>query len=261
MIWAFRFKLSMPPVPCNKCRSGRQTESDSWCLGCSSLEVTLQLFRKRWSQPGIRAIAEEAALSCARFVRGLHNLDSTLCAPSAGEGIHLAPKSRPLRPRSRTPLRDERPPLLRSGPSREPPERKRDRDQPERGEERKASEESYSEGSEEEEDAPHDPEVKQEEKEAARDSGHSRRREKEAEEKAHRSRRERGSEKPPEPPHPPPGHEGRSRRSGKKRKRGGTKHQRHYRERENPLKSSHRRLGSSQLSLARTLDEGLERRA
>lgn len=250
----------MPPVPCNKCRSGRQTESDSWCLGCSSLEVTLQLFRKRWSQPGIRAIAEEAALSCARFVRGLHNLDSTLCAPSAGEGIHLAPKSRPLRPRSRTPLRDERPPLLRSGPSREPPERKRDRDRPEREEEREASEESYSEGSEEE-DVPHDPEVKQEEKEAARDSGHSRRREKEAEEKVHRSRRERGSEKPPEPPHPPPGHEGRSRRSGKKRKRGGTKHQRHYRERENPLKSSHRRLDSSQLSLARPLDEGLERRA
>ena len=79
MIVAYRVQAkSMRSAPCNKCKSGRQTESDSWCLGCSSQEITLQLFKRRWQQLGLRAIAEEAALNCARYVRALHNLDSAL---------------------------------------------------------------------------------------------------------------------------------------------------------------------------------------
>ena len=143
----------MRAAPCNKCRSGRQTESDSWCLGCSSLEVTLQLLKRRWSSAGVRAVAEEATLSCARFGRALHNLDSTLePATGAGDRGGLAAKSKASRPRSRTPVRDERPPLLRSGPSRDPPPRRDggDREHRDRDQEGRASEYTYDEESEEE---------------------------------------------------------------------------------------------------------------
>ena len=89
----------MPPVACNKCRTGWQQPSDSWCLGCSSLEVTQESFRRRCVNPGIRAVAEEAALSCARFVRALGNLDGTLGTGSGGgQPLQLAAKSKPERP-------------------------------------------------------------------------------------------------------------------------------------------------------------------
>eukprot|EP00435_Cladocopium_sp_Y103_P061665 s38_g23.t1 len=50
----------------NQLRVGRPSEGDSWCVGCSALEASLLLFKKRWTLPGIRAVAEEAAVSSAR---------------------------------------------------------------------------------------------------------------------------------------------------------------------------------------------------
>lgn len=52
---------------CNKCRIGRPSPGDSWRVGCSALEVSLQDFRKRWALPGTGAVAEEAAVSAARL--------------------------------------------------------------------------------------------------------------------------------------------------------------------------------------------------
>jgi hypothetical protein len=37
------FQLEMQPVTCNKCKSGKPSPGDSWCLACSSQEVTLEL--------------------------------------------------------------------------------------------------------------------------------------------------------------------------------------------------------------------------
>lgn len=257
----------MPSVPCNKCRTGWQQTGDSWCLGCASLEVTQDCFKRRWTNPGVRAVAEEAALSCARFVRALGNLDGTLVSGGAGPPqLLLAAKSKAERPnRSRSPVRDERPPLRRVVPSHEPPprdrggresgqdrgERDRDRDRrsykEHRPRERSPTEEESEEQSEEEEPRQKDAEVKIEPRE---------------------ERSSRRSEAPPEPARPPSWKEAEDRRKEKKErkkkkkgKRGGKKHQRRYREETDPLRSSHRRLSSDKLELARDLDSGLERRA
>ena len=109
----------MPPA-CNKCRVGIAQEGDSWCLGCSSLELSQGLLRQAWRQPGLRAVSEEALLSSARLVRAFANLDQSLGGGSAGSQEHLrrattSAKVKPERPRrSRSPRRDTRPPLIRS---------------------------------------------------------------------------------------------------------------------------------------------------
>ena len=123
--------------------------------------------------------------------------------------------------------------MLRAAPSRERPRaREEDRRPPE--------EYSYAEGSEKEEACEEEIEARPEVKEAP-------------------ALERRRPEKLPEPRHPL---RGASRGKGKKRKRrGGSKHQRHYREREDPLRTSHRKLGKSRLEFAPDLRSGLERRA
>ena len=232
---------------CNKCKAGRASEGDSWCLGCSSLEVSQQFLRKRWQHPGVRGIAEEATLACARYVRALYNLDCSLGSAGAGSRpLLLAAKSRAERPRSRSPP-DSRPPLRRSHSVREQP-RGGDHRREEK-EERKDSEYSYGEESEEEEERERD-DVKREDFELPREI--------------------KRTERPPEPPSPPrkePTFEEKKTSKKKKKKkrknhhRGGTRHQRHYREAEDPFRKSHRRLDSSRLELADSLRSGLERRA
>ena len=64
-----------------KCKGSRRCDGDSWCLGCSYLG---DLFRKKWLNQGVRAVAEEAVLSAARFIRGLSQLDSSLSGRDAG---------------------------------------------------------------------------------------------------------------------------------------------------------------------------------
>ena len=240
----------MPPAPCNKCRAGKPSEGDSWCLACSSLEVAQGLFKRRWVHAGIRAVAEESALSSARFIKALANLDTNLPGPVAERGeLLLTPKAKVEKPpRSRSPCRDERPPIQRSAAAhrssshREDREGDRHRGREKEPERRGASEESYTEESEEEEPREEEPVVKREEE--------------------IRSER-RHSEKPPEPPYPPKGssHQHTHGKRKKNKRRGGTKHQKHWRERENPFKKSHRRLPRDQLELAQSARHGFERRA
>ena len=147
-------------------------------------------------------------------------------------------KSKAERPQTRSLRRepeDRRPPLLRAAPSRERPRaREEDRHLPE--------DYSYAEEPEEEEAREEEDEVRPEVK---------------AEEAPALERRR--PEKNPEPRHPP---RGAARGKGKKRKRrGGSKHQRHYRERDDPLRTSHRKLDKSRLEFAPDLRSGLERRA
>ena len=177
----------MPPPPCNKCHSVAQPAGDSWCVGCSALQVSQGFLRKRWGQLGLRALAEESALSSARFVWALYNLDSSLASSSSvaeGRTLLTAAKSKAERPRSRSP-RNERPPIRRLPVP--PPPPRRDDKEPE--EESDFSEEEDS----EEEEPVRDAEVKVESKEGRRDW--------------------RGSERPPEPLHPPEGKSKKSRRS------------------------------------------------
>ena len=239
----------MPPA-CNKCRQGWAQEGDSWCLGCSSLELSQGLLKQAWRLPGLRSIAEETVLSSARLVRAFANLDQSLPQGGAGSSDRapaVASKSKPARPaRSRSPRRDDRPPLQRSP-------RRVAKVEPRSEQE---SEDTDFEEEEEEEDHRPDKEV-------------------------HRERR--GSDRPPEPEGPPPGRTEasqppvapdrvRSDRSDKRtkkrtgdrgsgrRRRGGTRHQKRYKDLQDPFRRSHRKLRGDLLELSQSLEDGLSRR-
>ena len=267
LIGAFRLKEHSMPAPCNKCRSGLQVDGDSWCLGCSAQETSLRLLKRRWNNPGLRQVAEETLISSARLLRAFANVDSNLVTAAAKNPHPLtAAKSKPERKRSRTPPRDERPPLVRQSPRERSADRRSEVDYG-------GESQSYSAESEEEEERatdkalpiPPPPPVPPEHKEEAR-----------------------GSRPPPEPPFPPPrrggeaeeraehrrkrserprraeGDEDHPKPKKKKKKnkhRGGTKHQRRWRETTDPFRASHRKLDQSYLQLSTSLDEGLERRA
>ena len=92
----------MPPPPhCNKCKVGFCQPGDSWCVGCSSLELGQSLLKQSWGHPGIRAAAEEAILSAARLVKAFSNLDRGLSRGAAEPGPGLTPKAKAQGPRSR----------------------------------------------------------------------------------------------------------------------------------------------------------------
>eukprot|EP00435_Cladocopium_sp_Y103_P058254 s676_g20.t1 len=107
----------MPPV-CNKCKQGNAQEGDTWCLGCSSLELSLGLLKQSWRHQGLRAVAEESAPSSARLIRAFANLDHSLISGGAGSSDRapaVSAKARhERRTHSRSPRRDTRPPLPRS---------------------------------------------------------------------------------------------------------------------------------------------------
>eukprot|EP00435_Cladocopium_sp_Y103_P029796 s1405_g7.t1 len=242
---------------------GRQTESDSWCLACSSLELAQSFFKKRWLSPGVRAVAEETVLSSARVVRALYNLDGTLPTSSGSSPrAELRQRSQPERRRSRTPRRDERPPIVRRAPSKEAPAKEKEKETPQR--ESDDSEESEEEEPEKDKEVEvRQTEVKREEREE------SPKRTRESEPAPDREvRHPRGSERPAHPEHPPRqrSHHHSDKTQKKKRKRqrknhrGGTRHQRHDRELDNPFRASHRRLSGEQLELAKDLETGLSRR-
>ena len=239
---AIRFKLgfSMPSERCNKCKEGTADPGDSWCLGCSSLELCQGLLKRPWEHPGVRRVAEEAILSAARLCKAFSNLDRGLLAEAGQTPPGVTPKASGVRVRSRSPRRDRCPPLPRApAPPSPPPRPRTEKREPATG----LSPGSYEEESEEE------------------------RRE---EEPLREVKSERGDRKPPEPSGPPPargdtrGHSQKPRKRKKKKKgnrRGGAKHQRHYREVADPLRKSHRKLPSDRVGLAGSFREGIERRA
>ena len=77
----------MPSERCNKCKEGSTPPGDSWCIGCSALELGQSVLRQRWVHVGLRKAAEETLLSSARVVKGLCNLDKGL-AQEAQEVAH-----------------------------------------------------------------------------------------------------------------------------------------------------------------------------
>ena len=145
--------LEMPP-PCNKCKRSVAQDGDSWCLGCASLEHCQNILRQPWRNQALRLVTEEALLSSARLARAFSNLDQRVQASGAastGRAPETHPKSRPQRPVSRSPRRDQRPPLPRSPARAAPAEPRADRE----------SESDFREEEEEEEEEP-DTEVKRE---------------------------------------------------------------------------------------------------
>eukprot|EP00435_Cladocopium_sp_Y103_P024540 s3347_g6.t1 len=253
--------------------AGFADSGDSWCIGCGSLELAQKLLNQRWTHVGVRRVAEEGLLSAARLVKAFKNLDSALGQEAAGHSS--TSKAAPARPRSRTPRRDERPPLHRSlshlprPPS--PPrgqhrreesdhQRRHSRRQEVEQPRREESEESWDEESEEEEEeqreAPREKTPKKDEVKLEPAAGEL----------------SRDDRTPAEPIGPPPRKkehhrsEGdRPRRSKKKKRkgrtRGGAKHQRHRREINDPLRRSHRPLSGEVVQLASSFRAGLERRA
>lgn len=225
----------MPPSLCNKCHKGLRQPGDSWCVGCSSLELGQRLLSQGWRNPGLRQVAEEALLSSTRLVKAFHNLDLSLGQGSSGldrdAARTTAPKIKPQRPpRSRSPTRDTRPPLPRS--PRRASGSHADREDREREEKERRKTEVRG-------------------QESRKKSGDRRRR-----------------HEPKDPPRGHREHHSREKKRKKKKKqrkqgnksRGGRKHQRHNREISDPLRASHRPLRAEQLTLARSLREGLERR-
>lgn len=239
---------------CNKCKVGQPAEGDSWCTGCSALELAQSLLGQRWQSPGVRRVAEEALITSARLVRAFSQLDRTLPASAAGSRAESARPSLPTPPpappraeraerdrgrdRSRDRRRrsskrtaDDRSPLRRRGTSQALQPKRRATPHPSQEEDFEFEEES-----EEEEEAAEDTTVREPPSDI---------------------KTERGQERPPEPKEAP-----RRKRGHKKKKktRGGKKHQRHYREQANPLKLSHRKLRGADLELSRSPRDALQRR-
>eukprot|EP00438_Fugacium_kawagutii_P017077 Skav213872 [mRNA] locus=scaffold2374:75304:75984:+ [translate_table: standard] len=225
----------MPPV-CNKCQYGVSAEGDSWCIGCGALEHAQTLLKVQWRNAGVRRIAEESLLSAARLVRAFSQVDAGVEPVRAGEarapGLSVAAKASSRKARTPSPSRRRersRSPLPRS-------DRRRSREA-----ERKEKAEPVPTGDTEESS------FEEEEEESRGEKPSS----------AHR-----GRERPPEPEGPPPSKPGthKKKKKGKKVRRGGTRHQRHYRTAEDPFKRTHRPLRGAVLELAPSLARGLERR-
>ena len=94
--------MPLVAVTCNKCKHSGAREGDTWCLGCSSLDVGQDLLKKSWNSPAIRAVAEESCLHLARSVKALFNLDRGLQIQEQKQqrvNLTAATKTQPAPPR------------------------------------------------------------------------------------------------------------------------------------------------------------------
>ena len=79
--------------PCRKCKGWRPLPGDTWCVACSAWETIGLELCGDWQGPvGLRSVANDLVLSCAREVRALRSL---------GAGLGRAPEVR----RAETPAR------------------------------------------------------------------------------------------------------------------------------------------------------------
>ena len=221
-------------MSCNKCRQTAPWDQDSWCLGCSGLETLQTELCAGWQHSAFRLAAHDVIVGAVRTVRALRNLSSS---------CHSADRSRAAV--------EARQSEVSAAPARAPksPERSRSRlpPPPPPPASVKEQEESSEEDSEEEE-----------EEEKAND-----------EEVTGACPKRDPSRKPPEPDHPPrgvhapqerpelprshrsghksQGHSGKRKRKGEHRRgsRGGSKHQRTFRQLDDPLIRVHRRPPAS----------------
>ena len=88
--------------PCRKCKSWRPLPGDTWCVACSAWETIGLELVGHWSGPaGLRSIANDLVLGCAREVRALRAVGAGLGrAPAANE----ASPSAPVRARAPSPV-------------------------------------------------------------------------------------------------------------------------------------------------------------
>ena len=129
----------MSRPPCNKCKSTECCEGDSWCKGCSALELSQTLLKQKWAQVGIRKTEDQVLLSGCRLVKALRWIVDSRVRDSPDR----VPHPRAVPPRSRSPRR-ARPPLPRAPtppPARSPLRRnerhqERDRREPSEGRDR-----------------------------------------------------------------------------------------------------------------------------
>ena len=71
--------------PCRKCRGWRPIAGDTWCIGCGAWETIGQELIGTWSGPvGLRSIANDLVLSCAREVRALRAVGAGIGRGSTG---------------------------------------------------------------------------------------------------------------------------------------------------------------------------------
>ena len=233
---------------CNKCKRGVQQDGDSWCVGCSALELAQLQLGGRWQNPGVRRAAEEVLLSAARVTRALATLDKTLITGlSAGGQTHpvtTAPKTLPAPPpppgRERSPRRKE--------------DRRDRRKEPSRREETRV-EHTRSAG--------HRDDLPTGDTYSESDFG--------VEEEEHNETGSARDRKPPEPAGPPPSreetrpragdsHRAKQPRKSKKTRRGGVRHQKFWKQSSEPFKQKHRKLSGPVVELAKSFKGGSERR-
>ena len=207
---------------CKKCKQSEPLEGDSWCLGCSAHESLGQDLAARWHSKALRAAANDLVLYTVKAVRSLRSISSSLQSAESARATQGAGSERGATPKAAGIGRSLPPPPPPPCPVKEQPAES-DLDE---------YEESGEEESELEEDRP---EVKT------------------ASSKARAAR-------PPEPERPPTqeqldrnsqSHRRRSRSTPRKKRRhsgktrGGSKHQKLYRQLDKPDLVLHRRLPSS----------------
>ena len=216
---------------CAKCKKGAAQEGDTWCLGCSALDLAQDQLRLSWHSIAVRVVAEECILSCARLVKAFSNLDRGLAAQDAAQlraNASTAPKAAPTgtRPRSRSRGAEER---GRAAEPRAPP--------PPAPLPTGDSYEEYSESeAERDEDREAPAEVRRAEKAAPARSGDHHR-------------------------HSQSGRPGDYKKKKTRLRRGGKKHQRASWGLTDPFRRVHKRLPAETLKLAPNFRAGLERRA
>ena len=231
---------------CHKCKTNPPFEDDSWCLSCSAWESIGSDLTSRWDIPGLRELACEAVVSCARHLKGLRRVSAGLAAQqSAGASSAgsrpkrnaaeelVKPEEKKLDTRVREPL-----PRSRSSPAAAPEVKK---------------EQLPSSGSDRSEDVEDD----EEEGESEELQGTRR--------LPYAPGSQQGASRPSEPAGPPPshrrednseakrsdrghrdrGHRGEGEKSRKRRKRAGRKHKGLSRLVENPHARVHRSLDPS----------------
>ncbi len=77
---------------CAKCKACPSFSGDTWCLGCSSWESIGRDLSSRWEgPPGIREIANNLAVNCAREIRALRGLGTGLAVTKVKEEVVEAP--------------------------------------------------------------------------------------------------------------------------------------------------------------------------
>ena len=79
--------------PCRKCKGWRARIGDTWCTACSAWETLGVELCGDWKGPvGLRSIANDLVLNCAREVRALRALGAGLDrAPEAKKALTSAP--------------------------------------------------------------------------------------------------------------------------------------------------------------------------